>query len=802
MKNQKWVQWVSMAGLLWLTAAGCGTDDTAIGRPTDPGTKKDMISDLGDDMAGDMTAPDAKMDMTKDMPGPTSCTSSSDCTAPQICRVDNTTGDRTCGDPTGVKQPGDMCSSAAECQSNLCLNGVCAAPCDNDNKCPNGYSCTEQTIPLANGQSARFKVCIEQEKACLSDSACTSPERCVVNRTGTMVTLICQEPAPGGAGLGEACNMDTDCSSNLCLDNVCAKPCERPNDCSNDGSFVCEPTTVTSPGGGSSQVNVCKPKPADQCLSNSQCTSPSQCVASRGMREVAFECGTSNANGKGLGESCTQDSECGQNFCLNSVCAIPCQGNGDCAAQTGYTCELREVMLQNNNRDNVQVCVPPVVCDDPGDCKLTEACYVERQPSTLNTYCRTPNVANGALGQVCNQDTECASNLCYESRFGKVCSLPCDDNGDCQSAGYECRDATVKSSNGGGINTKICAPKAPTPCTSNDQCATGLTCAIVPNPPNNALESVCVPKTGRLATSVPCNNDDECSSRVCLRGTCAAPCTDTMQCGQNQACVNNTINKSNLSGSFEVCQTLQDEDCTISGTCTDGLRICGDIRRVNGDIRIFCQLPNSNGSQLGTSCMSDNDCREGLCHPFTKECSVGCANSNDCSQTAGQICTAYRFSMTNIVSLCTESCTDNTSCSNGNVCTLNGNVNTNDYDQICQEPNANGKDLGDTCATSNECLTGVCLTTQVYDPNGNTCTSDTQCNQAMGQQCVCPVNDPNCQAGKRCAEISNRCTRVCDDNTDCLGGIANNPLTSCAPDVFVQLPNGSGSKQVSMCAQP
>lgn len=794
--------WIGALALMLTVTSACGTDDTATGRPRPANntTTQDMTPGL--DMSPDMkmTGDMDEADQATDMNMAKSCDANSDCTAPEVCGLNRTNGERTCAPPTGPGLPGDMCTMGNECQSNLCVNGACASPCATVADCPNGFSCVDQSIPLTNGQAVNVKLCIENKTPCQADGDCAAPTLCTVDRSGAMVELTCQAPVPGGGALGAACAMDAQCLSNLCLDNVCAKPCERPNDCAADGSFICEPTTITTATNQQAQVNLCKPKPADQCLSNSQCFMPQQCVADRGPREIQFTCDAPNQGGKALGDACTQDSECGQNLCLDGQCTLPCQGNGDCAAQPGYSCKLREVTLQNNNKDNVQVCVPPTTCDDKGDCKVGEECYVTRTQTGADFICRPGNQGGGVLGQVCAQDSECATNLCFSGRFGNICSSPCDDNSDCASPGYECRATTIKDANGQPFNARVCAPQNPAPCSTNDQCPTGTSCAILANTAGNALESVCIPKTGRLAPGVPCQSNDQCENRVCLNNICSAPCTDTMQCAVGQVCRTNTVMSSNLSGQFNVCEQLLDQDCTDTGRCNDGVRVCGDIRQVGQDVRLFCRFPIGTGAQLGSACMMNNQCREGLCQPFSNECSVGCGASSDCSAAAGQICTTYSFSQTNQVSICTESCVDNASCSNGNVCTINGNPRTNAIDQICQEPRMNGKNLGESCMGGNDCSTGICLTTQVFDPNGPLCVSSATC--MAGQDCVCPVNQPNCVTGKRCAQLSNLCTRVCNDAGDCTGGAANNELTACSPDVFVQNPNGMGSSQISVCAKP
>jgi hypothetical protein len=622
--------WRAGVCALTLVIAACGPDDTGVTvNPGDVTPVADMTTEAdmmpGEDMpiitpvdmpadmpvapvdmpVDDMPADDGVPDMDVDMPGDMGvdmtvepddpCEANADCTAPEVCVVDETSGERLCKDPVGNGMTGDACNSAMECASNLCLNGACANPCKGDADCPNGYLCETQSISLEGGGQASFDVCVEAPQACLANTDCTDPELCVAVRNGQMVTLTCQDPVPGGGDLGDMCAADSDCLSGLCVDNACSQACQRPIDCSADGSFVCEPSgTLTSNG---SPVNICKPRPATQCLSNSQCNGAERCVASRGTSQVEFTCGAPNANGGGAGSACNADTDCTQNLCLGGVCTPPCQGNGDCSAATDYTCEVRDVMLAAGN-DSVQVCAPPVSCSSQTQCKINEACFVRRGAAAIDTICRPPNVGGGSLGQVCTTDTECASNLCYEGRFGKVCSKPCDTAAQCNVTGYTCDMVDVNTSGGGTTNAQICAPEPPTACSSNDDCQTGTSCAVVVNVASNGLESVCIPSTGRLATGVACSSDSQCESRACIAGSCGDPCTDSLQCGSRQLCLANSISKGGITETFDVCERLQDQACTSSASCTDGVRVCGDVRNVGNGVGAFCEFPNTSGALL------------------------------------------------------------------------------------------------------------------------------------------------------------------------------------------------------------
>ena len=242
--------------------------------------------------------------------------------------------------------------------------------------------------------------------------------------------------------------------------------------------------------------------------------------------------------------------------------------------------------------------------------------------------------------------------------------------------------------------------------------------------------------------------------------------------------------------------------CSSTRDCTDGIRACGALRQdAAGDVAAFCAFPNSGGAQLGSSCTNNVDCRDGLCLGVNNECSVACALDSDCSTAANQVCSSLSFSATNNVEVCMRSCVDNSSCNGGDVCTINSDIPNDDIDQVCAEPSGAGQ-LGALCATGNDCITGLCLTTTTFD--GRPCTTDAQCTGGAGnagKTCECPVDQPNCTTGKQCASAQNRCSRICNDNADCIGGITGNPLNACSTDVNVTRPSGNGVKLISMCGE-
>jgi hypothetical protein len=745
-------------------AAGACTDDVASAGSTNTGNAN---INIGDD----------------------SCTSNGDCTPPEVCVLDPVSGELSCDEANGTRGTGESCTDGSECASGICLDGQCADPCAGEEDCPAGYTCQSSMVPTDSG-TVTLDVCVPEGAPCLNDSDCAGNDVCVVDRSADLV-LSCGDSV-GQAGVGETCTDDSDCANNLCLGGTCSAPCEAPNDCGDAGS-TCDSTTVAT-GNGDAELNACVPRTEGTCLSDADCAGGQRCVAQKTATDLIFTCGSGNSGGGETGATCTTDTDCAQNLCDSGTCVGPCQSTGDCSAADNFACETRNVDLGNGNSDSASICTPPTPCAEDDDCRVGEVCYVNSNGGVVDTFCREPNNGGGELGQVCTDDTACANNLCGDTRFRDVCLVPCADTSDCTENGFVCGTVDVD-----GTSVSACVADTSTACTSDDDCGTGTNCAIIENVAGDGLEAVCVPSTGGSPTGVMCTADSDCSSLVCLNDRCAAPCDDSNQCANNQICNTNTVAKNSLSGDFDVCETLPVTVCSSTDDCTDGVRVCGLIQSQAGTADAYCTFPNDPpAAQLGTSCARDNDCRENVCLQVSDECSVVCDDDMDCG--TGQICTAYSVP-NNTLGFCNRGCTNNTDCQNGNVCTINSNTIDNTVDQVCENV-VGAKDLGDSCASGSECITGICLTTSIFR-QGASCTTDANCN--AGEVCKCPIDQPNCTTGRECATEEQACTRLCDTangTADCVSSFAGNRLTVCSTDTVVSLPDNSGVVNVATCSAP
>lgn len=750
-----------------------------------------------DDLATDATNPsdttaDGTSDGSSDMSAPVPCVANSDCPGGSVCLL----REGVCGPAVGPGGPGSLCDADTQCQSGACIDGRCAAPCNDDAHCPSSLTCEQTTV-----DGATVGICVGQPQPCTSSGDCPSGELCVVDRSGGQLVMTCGGPV-GGGDLGSTCQADANCAQNLCLGGVCTLPCARVIDCSATSGFTCDSASVPTTGGSPVDTNVCVPVAPDACLSDNDCPDAGErCVANKTATDLTFTCGAPNPGGRDTGANCAGDADCAQNLCLAGQCAAPCQVPGrDCPAD--YGCEISPVSLGGGLTDSASLCRAPTLCDEDDACLLSEVCYVRREQSDISMLCRAPNLGSQP-GQVCSEDSDCRSNLCVDTRFRRVCSQPCVDNSDCDAPGDRCVATTLDALDGTDVPVSICMPAPAPSCTSQAACASGTTCAVVANEAGTALETVCIPSPGGTAPGVACTANSQCSSQLCLGGFCSAPCTAANQCGNGQLCSTSNVTKDGLNGSFQLCQTPPDTLCSSSSQCSSTNRVCGDVRTTANSIDTACTFPNTSGAGLGTACTSDAQCFHTICSQLSSECTVVCALDNDCA--TGQICTAYRFGLsgggTDNLQLCARSCVDDDSCRapGGNptsVCTVNSNFVDNTIDQVCEDRVGPG-DIGAPCTGTNGlqdgnmCIRGICLRTTLGSPT--TCTSDANCTAPY--RCLPSGNGTNV-----CA--IDECTALCDGASDCTSStFAGNALLTCSQSITITPPNGGAAQTISACAR-
>jgi hypothetical protein len=275
------------------------------------------------------------------------------------------------------------------------------------------------------------------------------------------------------------------------------------------------------------------------------------------------------------------------------------------------------------------------------------------------------------LGEPCADSSECVGGLCADTSMGRVCTQECDP-----------------------INPMVGCPPAM-------YCAAGSGCS-----------GYCVdgePGAGLIGSD--CTSDTDCISAACTdpgdgRMRCLPPCI-----GNEGMC---------LAG--EVCAALAGS----CGSCVDELIVSG----LRG---------------LGESCVADTGCAEGLC--FADEglqyCSRDCAADMDCGDgfhcrvdvcvagpreaegggcvTNDDCATGLACARLGAARWCTRACGDG--CPTGLMCDAASGV--------CAPSLAV---LGESCETSEQCLSGLCAQTERGSVCTRYCGSDRHC--SPGFECI------------------------------------------------------------------
>ncbi len=315
---------------------------------------------------------------------------------------------------------GNATDDANECQSaTLFQSGnfnLCAASCGATSDCRDGTLlgmdnkntvCQSELATWPSfAQAPDGRRFCGQTTAAAAGTSCNAAAQCAEQACGGFC-LSLQVEVPNDPG----CSSSADC--NACNNNHCAvggAPCTSTNDC----AFTCD-----------AGVGECKAS----TFTGSTCTSDSDCSAA---------------------------NVCRGGYCYSSAALTnqPCQDLYQCAfgQQCAGTCLAH--------------------CNDQKDCGNSDVCaYWVMQPDASASFsgsvwervCRAPLPATGSvdhtqgLGQACNADTDCGSEVCLASGGAAgYCSDYCGRDAAC-STGYHCATTSrVPYPGAAALTTPVC----------------------------------------------------------------------------------------------------------------------------------------------------------------------------------------------------------------------------------------------------------------------------------------------------------------------------------------------------------
>jgi hypothetical protein len=204
----------------------------------------------------------------------------------------------------------------------------------------------------------------------------------------------------------------------------------------------------------------------------------------------------------------------------------------------------------------------------------------------------------GALGALCNADTQCSTAGAGAKCVDGLCtpqSQLCSDGTQCLAPGEVCVDG-------------ICLPV----CSASSACAAGYACDFI--------LGVC------SGNPDPCTSSASCSGgAVCVEGHCAAPCAapdSNVECAYGQVCVNGGCIPDQEA---QFTCSIDGATCTLSG---GGTGVC-----VHGDCYIAC--PDGGGcSGAAPVCKSVPDNRGSY-----EVCGTASDLGDECNAAVGAYCT-------------------------------------------------------------------------------------------------------------------------------------------------------------------
>ena len=219
--------------------------------------------------------------------------------------------DVDCGGSCPACVTGKLCLVNKDCDSKVCAGGVCTAS-----------SCTDT---FQNGQETDVDCGGPSCPACAS---CTDGLK-----NGAETGVDCGGSCKSKCSNGAACLIASDCTSNVCQNNMCVAPC-LPD----WGSYGSCSVSTCGQTGTKSRSDGCG---NTETLSCSTPACPTCYDRIKNGPETDVDCGGSCLAKCADGKMCGISSDCSSGVCTNNQCAAACvpqwRNDGSCTASCGQT---------------------------------------------------------------------------------------------------------------------------------------------------------------------------------------------------------------------------------------------------------------------------------------------------------------------------------------------------------------------------------------------------------------------------------------------------------------------------------
>jgi Cellulose binding domain len=319
----------------------------------------------------------------------TSCTVNTDCTPPNVCN----------GTTCSLQPLSTACTTAAQCASGFCQQGVCCA-----SACTGG--CASCALAGTSGTCTNVPTGMDPLSACTDGTAATCGNDGFCDGSGK-----CRLYAAG-----------TVCAAATCPSSTFtpARTCDGAGNCQTVTSTLCTPFACDTTN--KLCKNTCTP-----ATSSTDCTAPATCIGT--------SCGLLS-----LGSTCTTSASCNSGFCAQGVCC-----NSACTANCtscAITSSLGTCIAVPAGQDPLNQCTDATAatCGTNGFCDGNGAC----QKYASGTQCIAQTCTTSTLHprSTCNGTGTCvtpATGACTPFICGtNACKTTCTTNSDCISAAYMC----------------------------------------------------------------------------------------------------------------------------------------------------------------------------------------------------------------------------------------------------------------------------------------------------------------------------------------------------------------------------
>ncbi len=535
----------------------------------------------------------------------TACSTDGDCVIGAYC---NSSG-KCATDQTN----GKGCTSASQCVSGNCTDGVCCdqacdGVCQACSAAKKGQGTDGTCGPVVTGADPDNDCSAEAPASCGQDGNCD------------------------GAGACKKYGTTTVCGATTCSDSVTSTGhlCDGFGLCVDGTSTGCTPYKCSSGACGTT------------CATDTDCVSTHYCAGGTCVQK------------KVLGEACSNVQECASNFCVDGVCCDTacnglCQACSASTKQSGTGDGTCDAAAAGNDPHNDCPDDGAPSCDRNGSCDGAGACAIYAAGDPCG---QTSCVNNAVTGYICDGQGTCAANGstdCDLYRCGgtpAACAASCAADSDCSDTAY-CGTSgacVAKDTNGTSCTETrtcasglcvdgVCCDKA-----CSGQCeacdvATALgTCSPVSGAPHGARDA-CPGAT----------NGDPCTARTCDGSTSTTTCAGyvgvDVKC-REQSCSGGTeISEATCDGTGEcppekthTCEPFTCGAAACLATCTADADCVGGTRCENGKCvsGATCDDHIVTGADGTTT-----DCTPYLCEA-SGNCMTSCTNTTDC--VTGYLC--------------------------------------------------------------------------------------------------------------------------------------------------------------------